>query len=794
MTIKTDKSAETGKLQEDPLAILEVFDRLEVGPVRLERKRLVAPYRLFYNGKEDSTELIYSYEENVFAPSEPEAQNLAGMIAAQVALNYGLFCRSMVFHGIFDDIDRRFIRDMAENTAREIYVKKFLESNPFLVGEAARLQPVKKQKYLRAAIEFRSSASGKSKIKWHMWSTDHQRHCILSSGGKDSLLSFGLINEIEREVHPIFVNESGRHWFTALNAYRYFKENIPNTARVWVNSDRLFAWMLGRMPFIRKNFADVRSDEYPIRLWTVGVFLFGVLPLIGKRGIGRLIIGDEFDTTVPTVSMGIRHYEGLYDQSQHFDSTLSRYFMRKGWAISQFSLLRSLSELLIEKILTERYPHLQVHQTSCHATHQKDDRIYPCGKCEKCRRIVAMLCAIDEDPGKCGYTEQQVQSCLADLKKKGVSQEEAGVQQLIVMLSEKGLIDIPEAQKNLLKERPEILKLRFDPKKSPKDSIPVDLRTPLYSIFLEHAQGAVQRIKHGWRDIDLLSDPELARPYPFEIGIDSPEIVFEGNTMRSSADRCLWGELTWPEAEIRLKEVDIALLPVGSIEQHGPHLPLDTDAFDADYLAKRVAEACSDPKPLVLPLIPYGVSYHHDDFQGTLSISNDTLSRLIYEIGMSSARNGIQKLVIINAHGGNAPALNYAAQMINRDAHIFVCVDTGESSDVDIYRLIETPNDVHAGEVETSTSLAVRPHLVKMDLASKAIPEFSSRYLNFTSRRSVAWYAYTRKISATGVMGDPTKATALKGVKIWELMIAHLVAFVEDLKMMTLDEIHHRRY
>ena len=126
MTIKTDKSAETGKLQEDPLAILEVFDRLEVGPVRLERKRLVAPYRLFYNGKEDSTELIYSYEENVFAPSEPEAQNLAGMIAAQVALNYGLFCRSMVFHGIFDDIDRRFIRDMAENTAREIYVKKFL--------------------------------------------------------------------------------------------------------------------------------------------------------------------------------------------------------------------------------------------------------------------------------------------------------------------------------------------------------------------------------------------------------------------------------------------------------------------------------------------------------------------------------------------------------------------------------------------------------------------------------------------------------------------------------------------
>lgn len=788
------QSISPGAFEKDPLAILEVFDRLEVGPVKLEAKRLVSPYRLVWDGKEEQTELIYSYEENVFTPPEPEAENLAGMIAAQVALNYGLFCRSIVFHGVFDHVDQRFIRDMAENTAREIYVKKFLEPNPYLKGDAARIPPVKRQRYLRASIEFRSPVSGSSKPRWEIWSTDHHRHCIMSSGGKDSLLSFGLIHEIGKQVHPIFVNESGRHWFTALNAYRYFKENIPNTARVWVNSDRLFAWMLNRMPFIRKDFADIRSDEYPIRLWTVAVFLFGVLPLMRKRRIGRLIIGDEFDTTVPTVSMGIRHYDGLYDQSQYFDNTLSRYFMRKGWAISQFSVLRPLSELLIEKILAERYPHLQVHQTSCHATHQKDDRIYPCGKCEKCRRIVAMLCAIDEDPGKCGYTEQQIQSCLADLKKKGVSQEEAGVQQLIIMLSEKGLIDMPELQKNLLKEHPEILKLRFDPKKSPKDSVPVDLRKPLYRIFLEHAQGAAQRIKHAWQDIDLLSDPESARPYPFEIGPDIPGIMFKGDTMISSEDGCLWGELTWPDAEIRLKQVDIALLPVGSIEQHGPHLPLDTDAFDADYLAKRVAEACSDPKPLVLPLISYGVSYHHDDFQGTISIGNDTLSRLIYEIGMSSARNGVQKLVIINAHGGNAPALNYAAQQINRDAHIFVCVDTGESSDVDIYRLIETPNDVHAGEVETSTSLAVRPHLVKMDLARKAVPEFSSRYLNFTSRRSVAWYAYTRKISATGVMGDPTKASARKGEKIWELMIAHLVAFVEDLKLMTLDEIHHRRY
>ena len=124
---------------EDPLKVLAVFDLLEVGPVRVEPKRLVAPYRIVTAGRSESTELIYTFEEKVFDPREPASRNLAEMIAVQVAFNYGLFCRKMVFYGSFDELDRRFIREMAENTAREIYVKKFLSPNPFLVGRAARL-------------------------------------------------------------------------------------------------------------------------------------------------------------------------------------------------------------------------------------------------------------------------------------------------------------------------------------------------------------------------------------------------------------------------------------------------------------------------------------------------------------------------------------------------------------------------------------------------------------------------------------------------------------------------------
>ena len=167
---------------------------------------------------------------------------------------------------------------------------------------------------------------------------------------------------------------------------------------------------------------------------------------------------------------------------------------------------------------------------------------------------------------------------------------------------------------------------------------------------------------------------------------------------------------------------------------------------------------------------------------------------MVYEIGMSAARNGIKKLLIINGHGDNSPTLNFAAQMINRDAKIFAAVDTGESSDVDLDALIDTSNDVHAGETETSTSLAIRPELVNMEKAEKGVLKFSNRYLNFSSSRGIPWYSRTKKLSKSGVMGDPTKANAEKGKKMWEIMIAHLVAFVEDLKKMQIENIHQKKY
>ena len=139
------------------------------------------------------------------------------------------------------------------------------------------------------------------------------------------------------------------------------------------------------------------------------------------------------------------------------------------------------------------------------------------------------------------------------------------------------------------------MKLRFDAERSPMDEIPTELREPLYRIYLEHAKGAVQRSGRTWVDMDLLNNPALKHPFPFDTPANtvSKRAIPQGGGEKDK-ENYLLGELTWPEAKVRFREVDIALLPVGAIEQHGPHLPLDCDSFDAEYLAVKVAREVTE--------------------------------------------------------------------------------------------------------------------------------------------------------------------------------------------------------
>lgn len=483
-----------------------VLRKLSVKNIHIESRKVKAAYFVEKaTGESSSFELIYSYEHPYFNKKNPSDINLVSMMLAQVALNYGLFFEIIEFDGLFDKADQRFIADMMENTSREILTNKLLIKNEFLKPPFNKLEPEKRNRYTQSKLVFTNTLFQNLEIKEENEETHPDKYAILSSGGKDSLLTYGIIKEFAKPF-PVFINEAGRHWFTAVNSYRYYKEVEPNTEKPWCNSDRLFNWMLKQMPFIKENYASIKADIYPIRLWTVAVFLFGVLPIARKKFIANILIGDEYDTTIKGNLLGITHYNGLYDQSKYFDNAMTRYYRSKGWKITQFSILRSMSELLIMKVLIKRYPLLQKHQISCHAAHEVNGRMYPCGKCEKCRRIIGMLKALDANPESCGYSNDQIIYGLKALENQSVKQIGSDASQLYYLLLTKNLIARNEFTKKNAKEHPEIVKLRFDRERSNLEDLPKYVRKPLFDILIKYSDGAVKKTLNKWTEIQIDED------------------------------------------------------------------------------------------------------------------------------------------------------------------------------------------------------------------------------------------------------------------------------------------------
>lgn len=490
-----------------------VLRKLTVCNIRVEPKKIRAEYVVEqFSGNKAQYELIYSYSRPYFHHQCPEDVNLASMMAVQVALNYGLFCQSIEFDGLFDTTDKAFLKKMLENTSREILTNKLLIDNEFILPDYKPLSVPQQKVYTQAKLVFSNTRFSHLTLTKENVQPDKDSYAILSSGGKDSLLTYGIIKEFGKP-HPIFINEAGRHWFTAFNSYKYFSANEPNTEKPWCNSDRVFNWMLKQLPFIRKDYASIRADIYPVRLWTVAVFLFGTLPIVRKRNIGNILIGNEYDTTIREKKDGIANFAGLFDQSTYFDAALTQYFKAKGWAIKQFSLLRSMSELLIMKMLSNRYPELQVNQVSCHAARKEGEKMRPCGKCEKCRRIIGMLMALDGDPRKCGYTDEQIQDGLTALEKKSVKQIGSDASHLYYLLTEKGLINRTPHTEKLACRHSEITKLRFDAERSNLADLPEAVREPLFSRLQLYADGAVKRVGRQWQEIVIDQDFLFNIPY-----------------------------------------------------------------------------------------------------------------------------------------------------------------------------------------------------------------------------------------------------------------------------------------
>ena len=214
--------------------------------------------------------------------------------------------------------------------------------------------------------------------------------------------------------------------------------------------------------------------------------------------------------------------------------------------------------------------------------------------------------------------------------------------------------------------------------------------------------------------------------------------------------------LAWPE----IPEDALLVVPLGAVEQHGPHLPLATDTRTAETVARAAVPGMGGA--LLAPAIAYGASGEHEGFPGTVSIGTEALTTVLVEYGRSAGR-WAGRLLVVNGHGGNVDALRTAVPLLRtegRDVAWWPCAVRG--------------GDAHAGRVETSLMLHVEPGVVRED---RAEPGETAPLRELLPRMRAEG---VRAVSPNGVLGDPAGASAAEGAAIMADLAGRLVAAVRE--------------
>ena len=213
----------------------------------------------------------------------------------------------------------------------------------------------------------------------------------------------------------------------------------------------------------------------------------------------------------------------------------------------------------------------------------------------------------------------------------------------------------------------------------------------------------------------------------------------------------------------------IAVLPLGAVEQHGPHLPLSVDACVAETLARRLAEALPEDSPAIfLPVQSVAKSNEHGRYPGTLTLSAGTVIRAWCEIGACVAGAGVRKLVLLNAHGGNVPVMDIVARELRvRHGMLVLCVNWWLLGLPEgLYSRDEQMHGIHAGEVETSVMLALDPDNVEFgkarDFRSRT-RDWESEYRHIALGRGARPGWQIQDLHPSGACGNAAAATAEKG-------------------------------
>lgn len=232
-------------------------------------------------------------------------------------------------------------------------------------------------------------------------------------------------------------------------------------------------------------------------------------------------------------------------------------------------------------------------------------------------------------------------------------------------------------------------------------------------------------------------------------------------------------EMTWPEVEAGLAETRVVLVPTASIEQHGPSLPLAVDAIRARELGRRVA---AELGCFLAPTVRPGLSDHHMDFPGTISLAEDTFRAVVSDYCASLDAHGFREIALFTSHGGNCEALSAAAAAADADldAHAFVAgtregLMAARTEALGAFGVPPAAVGAHAGAAETAFLLATDPDLVG---PTDGVAGFTGDVEEAPIERGV------RAVSENGVLGDPAPATAAQGRALVETCVEYFAGEV----------------
>lgn len=246
----------------------------------------------------------------------------------------------------------------------------------------------------------------------------------------------------------------------------------------------------------------------------------------------------------------------------------------------------------------------------------------------------------------------------------------------------------------------------------------------------------------------------------------------------AAGDDSAWGRRTYEEiADVGRRDGSILVLPVGSVEQHGDHLPVATDTILVSEIAALGAERVADDVPiLTLPPFWSGFSPHHLSFGGTVSLEFEHMLAAIEDVADTALENGFGALVLLNGHGGNISLIDSAVSTIGADradAEVLgLTYFQLASAFIDDVRESDVGGMAHAGEFETSLMLYLHEDLVRVDrMEGTYLDEpYDLGTKDLVEGGPLAVYRGFEEYSATGAIGDPELASAEKGERIYELL------------------------